>query len=239
VPVRAHVLLLLLSFPAELIAQSATVGLFSTNAVASLPFTATYEGTTVQTLGDGTKITTTYKTREARDSQGRWFHESTNQMPDGSESTQVVVNDPVDRVTLDWWSRPNGPKKAFVTHLPDPGEPRKTFDHPMPMQPVSPMVHRETTRESLGSKTILGVVAEGVRRTTVIPAGAQGNDRPITSVSEVWRSPDLNIILSTTSDDPREGHRTNEITSLDRGEPNPALFQPPAGYEIEDRQHPQ
>jgi hypothetical protein len=245
VPVLACFVLLLLGCPPVLIAQSISVSsgsevTFTTNAALNLPYTATYEATTVQTLSDGTKITTTYKTKEARDSQGRWYHEVTNQTPDGNEMTHVFVNDPVEHVLLNWSTSPNGPNKAFVTHMPDPGEGRKAVNHPVPQQPVRSTVHLEASKESLGSKTILGVVAEGVRHTRTIPAGAQGNDRPMTMVTEVWRSPDLNIILSTTSDDPREGHRSNEITSLDRGEPSPTLFQPPAGYEVEDRQmHPQ
>src|SRR6202012_145932 len=136
----------------------------------------------VQTLSDGTTITTSYKTSSGRDSQGRTFHESTNSTPDGSEMTHVVVNDPVDHEQLSWSSGPNVSRSVFVTHRQDPGEARKVVNPPAAREPAQARVQLQVTRESLGSKTMVGVVVEGVRRTTVIPAGAQGNDRPITVV---------------------------------------------------------
>jgi hypothetical protein len=68
-----------------------------------------------------------------------------------------------------------------------------------------------------------------------IPEGAEGNDRPMTTVSETWRSPDLNINLLTVNEDPRSGTRTNEVTDLDRAEPDPGVFQVPDGYTLKDQ----
>jgi hypothetical protein len=42
-------------------------------------------------------------------------------------------------------------------------------------------------------------------------------------------------ITHTNDDDPRTGTRITEVTNLDRGEPNPALFQVPEGYTMRDR----
>lgn len=42
----------------------------------------------------------------------------------------------------------------------------------------------ESRQESLGTRIIEGVQAEGVRSTTTIPAGAIGNERPIEIVDE-------------------------------------------------------
>ena len=47
------------------------------------------------------------------------------------------------------------------------------------------------TKEDLGEQVIEGVTAKGTRTTTVIPAGAIGNELPITVTSEEWFSPDL------------------------------------------------
>jgi hypothetical protein len=240
VPARACVLLPLFCLPFALTAQNGYINgpsfSVSPSFARGLPYTATYENKRVQTLADGTAITTTYKMKEARDSQGRTFHEVTNPMPDGTESTHVFVNDPVDHVLLDWSS---GSNRAVVTHLADGAQPVEIPNPPHTKRPVRPMAQHNIQRESLGTKTMFGVVAEGHRRTEVIPTGEVGNDRPITIVTESWRSPDLNITLSNTTDDPRMGHSTNEVTALDRVEPDPALFKPPAGYEVEDRQHPQ
>jgi hypothetical protein len=53
--------------------------------------------------------------------------------------------------------------------------------------------------EKLEPQTIEGVPAEGKRITTTWPEGSRmGNDRPITSVVESWRSPELQIPLLVT-----------------------------------------
>lgn len=89
--------------------------------------------------------------------------------------------------------------------------------------------------EKLGSRNIAGVYAEGTRTTTTYPVGFFGNDKPIVTVHESWTSPDLKLLMSSIDDDPRTGTRITETTNLDRGEPNPALFQVPEGYTIKDQ----
>jgi hypothetical protein len=68
-----------------------------------------------------------------------------------------------------------------------------------------------------------------------IPEGAEGNDRPITTVTETWRSPELDIIVLSVNEDPRTGTRTSEVTDLDHAEPNPSVFQVPEGYTVKDQ----
>ncbi len=238
-PVRAYVLLSLLFCPLVVAAQSVSVGSYSYSYSAgprtNLPFSATFESKTVQTLADGTTVTTTSKTKEARDSQGRTLHQVTRTLPDGQETIQTFVNDPHDRTTMNW---SNTSTVASVDHLPDPVQiSRQAAASPSKQQArPEPAERPSVQREKLGSRTILGVYAEGTRNTMVVPMGYEGNDRPLTVVTEEWRSPDLGITLSTSRDDPRRGHYTNEVTELDRGEPDPALFQPPAGYTLQDRE---
>jgi len=86
--------------------------------------------------------------------------------------------------------------------------------------------------EDLGMMTVNGVPARGTRVTTVVHAGAIGNDREFRSVSERWFSPDLNLIVKSVSTDPRFGSTTYELTNISRLSPAPYLFQVPADYEI-------
>jgi hypothetical protein len=74
----------------------------------------------------------------------------------------------------------------------------------------------------------------GTRVTMTIPEGVEGNDRPITTVNETWRSPELNILLLSVREDPRTGTRTTEVTDLDRGEPDASVFQVPEGYTVKE-----
>jgi hypothetical protein len=227
VPVRARLLLSIVTCPLVLTAQN-----YSGVPRANLPYSATFEIKTVRTLADGTTITTTLKTKEARDSQGRTLHQTTRTMPGGSKLTETFVSDLNDRTTTNWSSAST---VASVDHL-DPGQirPRSTV-FPTKQQARPATARPNDQRETLGTKTILGLVAEGTRLTRVIPAGFEGNDRAMTIVFEQWKSPDLGIMLSSTRDDPRNGHITQEVTELDRGEPDPSLFQPPAGYTLQER----
>jgi len=92
----------------------------------------------------------------------------------------------------------------------------------------------QTTTEKLGTQTIEGVVAEGMRTTITWPAGSQGNDRPITSTREEWFSPELKVSILHRMDDPRIGERIRKLTNISRSEPNPSLFEPPPGYPVEN-----
>ncbi len=94
----------------------------------------------------------------------------------------------------------------------------------------------ETTKEDLGSQVIEGVNANGTRSTTVIPAGAVGNEQPITILSEQWFSPDLEMLVLTKHSDPRVGETTYRLTNIARAEPDRSLFQVPADYTLKDRQ---
>ncbi len=90
----------------------------------------------------------------------------------------------------------------------------------------------EAGTESLGSQTMEGVLANGVRTTRTIPAGQIGNERPISVVTEVWTSPDLKTIVSSQRDDPRSGQQTFRLSNIVRGEPDPSLFTVPSDFKI-------
>jgi len=86
----------------------------------------------------------------------------------------------------------------------------------------------------LERKTIEGVLVEGRKTTTVIPAGQVGNEQPLTIVSEEWRSPDLDVLVMTSHSDPRTGESTYRLTDIVRAEPDASLFMVPPDYEIRE-----
>lgn len=109
---------------------------------------------------------------------------------------------------------------------------------PLPVQgmyfPTVSTTKYETTTEQLGTRDFEGVSAEGTRRTTIIPAGAIGNDRPIEIVYERWFSKDLGMVVYSKNTDPRFGEQTYRITNVVRNEPDPSLFSVPTGYKRVD-----
>jgi hypothetical protein len=80
--------------------------------------------------------------------------------------------------------------------------------------------------------TILGIEAHGTRYTTTTPAGEIGNDQPLVRTQEDWFAKGSGINVRNVTDDPQQGKHSMELVKLDQGEPDPALFQPPDGYEI-------
>jgi hypothetical protein len=52
---------------------------------------------------------------------------------------------------------------------------------------------------------------------------------------ETWVSEELMLAVMQIDDDPRTGVRTMELTDIERGEPDPALFQVPEGYTVKDQ----
>jgi hypothetical protein len=86
----------------------------------------------------------------------------------------------------------------------------------------------------LEHKTIEGVAVEGRKTTTVVPAGAVGNEQPITITSEEWRSPELNLLVLTRHSDPRSGESSYRLTNIVRAEPDPSLFIVPPDYTVKD-----
>jgi hypothetical protein len=92
----------------------------------------------------------------------------------------------------------------------------------------------KTTTEDLGSQVVEGVAARGSRTTTVIEAGAIGNEQPIQIVSEQWIATDLKLLVMTKHSDPRTGETTYRLTNLSQAEPSRSLFELPSDYTLKE-----
>jgi hypothetical protein len=95
----------------------------------------------------------------------------------------------------------------------------------------------QATSESLGTKVMHGLTVEGTRTTMMVRfGGTEAEDAPIIKVvQERWYSPELQLDVMFTSDDPRQATITvTRYTKIQRGEPDPALFRPPSGYTVKD-----
>jgi hypothetical protein len=92
----------------------------------------------------------------------------------------------------------------------------------------------QVTTEDLGTRTIDGVVVSGTRRTTIVPEGEQGNDRPMTTTNETWRSKELQLTLLTVNYSPANGTQTTKWLNFSTSEPDPSLFMVPSSYSVVD-----
>jgi hypothetical protein len=118
---------------------------------------------------------------------------------------------------------------VFTTRTPHPGA-----DVGPDIDFFSYKTKAETKTEKLEARNVEGVMAEGTRMTTTIPAGEIGNEQPIEIVHERWYSPELQTVVMTRHSDPRIGETIYKLTNIQRTEPSPTLFQVPSDYTLKE-----
>ena len=228
------------------------------------PYSAEVVTESVQILPDGNRIVRKSTGRVYRDSQGRTRREDdqAGRQPRVSVSDPVggiaFSLDPEPKIAWRTPMKTAGAITAMV--MPPPPPPSPTPADPADLQRraaveqevvqaaraggggrggavLAPSVRGpawEERKETLAARNIEGVMAEGTRTTRTIPAGAIGNEQPIVTVTEEWRSPELQVLVMTRTSDPRTGESTYRLLNITRAEPNQSWFEIPADYTVRD-----
>jgi hypothetical protein len=229
--------------------------------IAGAPYSAEVVTQRLQILADGNRIEQTTTGSVARDGQGRVRRDETlPALPGGNGEGPhlIMIDDPVGQVH---WTLDAQTKTATKMPMPPmpPGKPGAVFGLGIPAPPIAmaagtktffattsagPEMGFSTTmrldgsdgaKTDLGAQTVEGVPARGTRITRTIEAGQMGNALPIVITTETWFSPDLKVLVSSKSSDPRIGDTIYKLTNIQRAEPDPALFQVPADYTVHDQ----
>ncbi len=189
--------------------------------------------TIIQTLADGNTINRVTTGHVARDSQGRTYLQqniSGGPWAQNGTTTVTFISDPVTEYT--YVLNPNtkvAMRREFKSRT---GENRShTANGAAPES-------KSSVEGDLGQQSINGLTATGKSFTRTIPAGAIGNAQPIVEKSEVWTSPDLQVVILSKRSDPRFGQSIYSLSNIQRNEPNAALFQVPSGYTVQDAPSP-
>ena len=213
------------------------------------PYSAKQTTEHTQTLADGTHITTKPTTTLLyRDSEGRTRTERpffggpyapnvdgpiVIQISDSVAGYQYTLdpeNHIAHRVKMTPFPRSNGTGGVMAGVVaappPPPPAPRISTLPATASAANGPVQHtdpdgRTITTENLGTQSIEGVVAQGYRTTTTIPAGLEGNDAPITTVNETWFSQQIAMVVLSKNTDPRNGENTTKVTNIVLGDPDP------------------
>jgi hypothetical protein len=187
--------------------------------VAGVPFSATVQIESEQTLPDGSTETQHTQVLIARDSRGRIRNERHAMVTELSHGTppllSVHIFDPETRIS------------SFYT--PGMRIVRQQVIPPAPAREIS-----DPRAEDLGYTTLNGFQAKGSRVTRLVPSGQSGVQKPVQVVDEFWYSEDLHMNLLERHTDVRNGVQTVAILSIQRDEPPASLFEMPAGYKIVD-----
>lgn len=211
--------------------------------VAGRPYSAQTVTEMTQTLADGNRIVERTEGAVYRDGEGRTRREHTftgmGPLPFGAamRGRQVITIDDVVagvQYALDpqakearQMRRWNGrPPEGLPRRQGGPGDRMGLFGEARGGS--------ASATESLGTRTIEGLEAEGTRTTITIPAGEAGNEMPLEIVSERWVSNELQVSVLMRFVDPRMGERIHRLTSIARGEPSPQLFVVPADFKTVD-----
>jgi hypothetical protein len=101
---------------------------------------------------------------------------------------------------------------------------------PLPLLQFSMLPREGGTTMVLAPKEIDGLKVTGERTSWTIEAGRIGNEKPIVSTREVWRSPDLMLTVMSRDADPRMGEQNYRLEKIKRGEPDAAMMKPPAEF---------
>jgi hypothetical protein len=184
-----------------------------------------------QILKNGTTLNQKTLSAIARDTHGRIFNERRPLIPASETATPPILSihiyDPQTRTNtfidpqqrLAWQNTLNRPPSTVppeVGSIPLAGN-----------SPASPYIKEE----DLGTKRMEGVDVHGIRDTQTILAEANGG-KEVTVVDEYWNSEDLRLNMLAIHKDPRSGEQSAAVTQLSRGEPDPAIFEIPAGYKV-------
>jgi len=209
---------------------SAGASLPMPNTIVGEPVSFSIQSEIKQTLADGTRIDRKSSiNRSFRDVQGRTRLEvyRNTKTPGSGEQVliEVIVTDPIAQTgyslnpedhTAHQISHP-APRIAVAPVLAQPGS--------APVRPIPGV-------ELLGTQTMEGLLVEGTRTTRTIRAGATGNDRPVTVVTERWVSAELHLPVLTKITNPLTGDQTIRVFNIDSSDPDPSLFEVPPDYTI-------
>jgi hypothetical protein len=198
--------------------------------IASAPFTGVIdvERTMVQPNGSVISFKTTREV--ARDSQGRIYNVFRELVPVSGNITPPIIRihfyDPQTRSYTYLYPQRRTYLTGMVNHPPATG-PADLVASPLGN---SAPLNQFTRQEDLGTHTVEGVSAHGVRETQTIPAANSGTGNEILLTDEYWYSDELQMNVMVKHNDPRTGSVTMTLTQVTRTDPDPALFQIPAGY---------
>ncbi len=204
--------------------------------VTGAPLTAVVVVTRDTTLADGNKIHNESQVKVYRDSQGRIRREMgvdlVTPATGNVKRNVVMIMDPVTgkRYML---NPDNKTARAMPMRGPRQHGTEGSADASTAAGGRGTAQAGALKKEDLGTKTVNGLQAEGVRVTRTIAAGSIGNDKPIDVVTERWYSPDLQIAIMTIHSDPMMGTVTTKLTNVTRGDPDASLFQVPSDYTVE------
>jgi hypothetical protein len=180
-----------------------------------------------------------------------------------SSAPPMIYRDSQGRTRTDQLTRPFGPaanpesRIASLASIRDPVAgyeilldpihqaayriPFCTYPPPQAQTPAASTPNRNpgvtVTEEDLGTQTMFGVTVSGQRTTTTwAPGTYRNNDATVVTSEETWASRQYGQFQTKRTDPNQES--TTTMKTFSTAEPDPSLFQIPAGYQVVDEPTP-
>jgi hypothetical protein len=207
---------------------------------AKAPFTLILETTWVRPFYEGGGITTANKRKIARDADGRIYMERWWLAPpkeqDRYQMTTIQISDPVAHTHINCFMMDPRKPCEMTTFEPSPETVYDFFGPKSSGRTVDEM--SDTEWIDLGKQLNAGVETIGKRVISRFNPDVFGNDRMMTIEREFWYSPVLGFNMLSKRTDPRYGTQTFTVTNLILSDPDPQLFELPAGFTLQDKRKP-
>jgi hypothetical protein len=211
----------------------------SAGPIPGAPFSANQVIIRTRAGADGKSVETRESRRVFRDSLGRTREDMTPGLsPTPEMEPLVLIRGPVAGVIYAL-ETPSQTAHRWVIPKPPNGGPAMGFSYGIPFpanngKPDQFPKGRPTVKsESLGTRTIQGIDAQGFRTTMTWSAESQGTERDVVSVDERWMS-ELGMALLLKHSDGSSGTAVMQLENIRREEPDASLFVVPAEYQIVD-----
>lgn len=206
-------------------------GMHPGKVVTGAPYQATATNTFTQVLANGNTIQRTTTAIVARDSQGRTYEQETITggplAPAGSSKVVTFIMDPVAGYSYVLDASTKTATRRAIHTPPANGGNRANFAKGT--RPANPNV----VESDLAQTAMNGVAVTGKSMTHTIPAGQIGNAQAIVWTDTVYTSPDLQVVVSATRNDPRFGSSTYALTNIKTGDPA-VSFAVPSDYTVKE-----
>ncbi|HEY2117551.1 MAG TPA: hypothetical protein VGH37_00065 [Candidatus Acidoferrum sp.] len=203
---------------------------------ANAPFSLLLQTEWVKSLSDGGTMTMVNERHIARDSKGRIYQERWYLVPKvgkyESKMNVIQISDPNTHTLYNCLMLEQPHQCVLSTYTPSVNA-VYNFNTPSSSGTL-PDEEGSTIHDNLGKQLLNGVETMGSRDSIIYNPGVYGNDRKMTIEKEFWYSPLLGINLLSKRSDPRFGTQTFTVTNLILSEPDPNLFDLPAGFTVVD-----
>lgn len=203
--------------------------------IPNAPFTATLVTEWARPTPDGGTITFVNQREVARDGDGRLYEERWGLVPKDSDFRSKMQWIQIADAQAHTLYNCNMLQHAclLLRYAPQ----RDLAAATAPLHQAGPMANGKgyVKYEDLGTKIVHGMNAAGTRETITLNPGAMGNDKPVVETRERWRSDVLAVNLISIVSGPLIGKQSFTITRLNPGPPDPALFQLPHGFAVQDQ----